>query len=92
MSGRFVWIFERTPDLKAPYRSGEIPEGVIILTAGVDVQKNRVYYAVRGWGAASESWLIENGGFYGDTDQPDVWRQLSLILESGVGDFNIRKL
>ncbi len=84
--------WQRVVDLKAPYRSGEIPDGVIILTAGVDVQKNRVYYAVRGWGAASESWLIEHGELYGDTDQPDVWNQLSLILEGGFGDFSITKM
>ena len=84
--------WQRVADLKAPYKIGEIPNGVIIVTAGVDVQKNRVYYAVRGWGAASESWLIEHGELYGDTDQPDVWRQLSLILEGGFGDFNITKM
>ena len=69
-----------------------IPDAGIILTAGVDVQKNRLYYAVRGWGAASESWLIEHGELYGDTEQPDVWGQLSLILEGGFGDFNITKM
>ncbi len=84
--------WQRVLDLKAPYRSGEIPDGIIILTAGVDVQKNRVYYAVRGWGAVSESWLIEHGEIYGGTDQPDVWNQLSLVLESGFGDFNITKM
>lgn len=84
--------WQRVADLRAPYGSGEIPEGVIIVTAGVDVQKNRLYYAIRGWGAASESWLIEHGELYGDTDQPDVWGQLSLVLEGGYRDFNITKM
>lgn len=84
------WL--RVAGLKEPYRSEEIPDGVIVLTAGVDVQKNRLYYTVRGWGAASESWLIEHGELYGDTDQPDVWNQLSLVLEIGYGDFNISKM
>ena len=84
--------WQRVADLKEPYRSGDIPEGVIIITAGVDVQKNRLYYAVRGWGAASESWLIEHGELYGDTDQPDVWNQLSLVLQGGYGDFVIAKM
>jgi phage terminase large subunit GpA-like protein len=84
--------WQKVTDLRAPYRSGEIPDGVIIITAGVDVQKDRIYYAVRGRGAVSESWLIEHGEIYGDTDQPDVWNQLSLVLDGGFGDFNITKM
>ncbi len=40
----------------------------------------------------TRAWLIEHGELYGDTDQPDVWNQLSLVLEGGYGDFNITKM
>ncbi len=84
--------WQRVADLREPYRSGEVPEGVIVITAGVDVQKDRLYYAVRGWGAASESWLIEHGELWGETDQPHVWSQLSLVLEGGYGDTAITRM
>src|SRR5947208_9151119 len=45
--------------LRAPYRYGDLPTGVITITSGVDVQKNRLIYVVRGWGARGTSWLLE---------------------------------
>lgn len=40
------------------YSAKTVPEGVKILTAGVDVQKDHGYIVIRGWGANEESWLI----------------------------------
>ena len=34
---------------------------MLVLTAGVDVQKDHFYYAIRGWGYYEESWLIRAG-------------------------------
>jgi phage terminase large subunit GpA-like protein len=61
------------------YRQGEVPDEVAILTAGVDVQKNRLVYVIRGWGPQYESWLIEHGELWGETDQPAVWHALSRL-------------
>jgi Terminase large subunit gpA, endonuclease domain len=33
--------------LKLPYRSRDIPAGVLFLTAGIDVQKNRLVYVIK---------------------------------------------
>ena len=41
------------------YEGGTVPEGVVVLTAGVDVQKDHFYYVIRGWGYHEESWLIQ---------------------------------
>lgn len=43
------------------YEEGFVPEGVIVLTAGVDVQKDHFYYVIRGWGYEEQSWLIRCG-------------------------------
>lgn len=40
---------------------GQIPAGVMVATAGVDVQKDRIYWLVRGWGYDGESWLLGAG-------------------------------
>ena len=40
------------------YREGEVPVGVLVLTAGVDAQKGHFYLVIRGWGLGEESWLI----------------------------------
>lgn len=64
-------------DRKRGYQQGQVPQGVNLLTAGVDVQKNRLVYVIRGWGKNYESWLIEYAELWGETDQPQVWQQLS---------------
>jgi phage terminase large subunit GpA-like protein len=40
---------------------GQVPQGAMLLTGGVDVQKDHFYYAIRGWGLGEESWLIRRG-------------------------------
>jgi phage terminase large subunit GpA-like protein len=60
----------------------EVPAGVRLLTAGVDVQRDRLVYEVVGWGAGKESWGIERGEFVGDTGHEggEVWRELDKLL------------
>ncbi|MBI5561918.1 MAG: phage terminase large subunit family protein [Deltaproteobacteria bacterium] len=40
--------------------AAEAPQGVLLLTIGGDVQRNRVELEVKGWGPAEESWGIEH--------------------------------
>lgn len=54
----------------------EVPSGVGVLTAAVDVQGDRLEVAVRGWGEGEESWLIMHERIWGDPEQPDVWSRL----------------
>ena len=49
---------ERLATLAGTYSEGVIPAGALVLTAGVDVQKDHFYIAIRGWGYGEESWLI----------------------------------
>ncbi len=74
-----------------PYREFEVPAEAAFLTAGVDVQKNRLVYVVRGWGARSESWLITAGEMHGETAQDDVWLDLAEMLQSPFGSKRIRR-
>ncbi len=59
-------------DRKEDYES-QVPKGVRVLTAGADVQKDRIECEVVGWGLNFESWSIEYIIFQGDTTQPEVW-------------------
>lgn len=58
----------------------QVPRGAGVLTAGVDVQHDRLEVVVRAWGTGLESWLIETGVLRGDTAQPAVWAQLDQYL------------
>ena len=55
----------------------QVPPGVLLLTAGVDVQGNRLEYEIVGWGRDHESWSIEIGILDGDPGQQAVWDELT---------------
>jgi phage terminase large subunit GpA-like protein len=63
-------------------KGAEVPEGVVLITAGVDVQDSFISYDVTGWGKGRESWGIETGEFQGDPRIPDseVWKQLDQFV------------
>lgn len=58
----------------------ELPDGVLLLTAGVDVQDDRLEYEIVGWGHGHESWGIEYGVIIGKPDDPQTMQQLDDIL------------
>ncbi|MBP1924604.1 phage terminase large subunit GpA-like protein [Sedimentibacter acidaminivorans] len=60
--------------------SCDVPENVAVLTAGVDVQDNRLEYEVVGWGINKESWGIEYGVLMGDPGKSFVWKALDDVL------------
>lgn len=60
---------------------GEIPQGVLCLTCGVDVQANRLHYALYGWGVNFECWAIQYGVVYGAPTQARTWRGLDEVLD-----------
>lgn len=68
----------------------ELPEGVRVITMGVDVQKDRLIYAIRGWGIKMESWGLGFGEIYGDTEFDAVWMDLVTIMDKTFGGRSIR--
>jgi phage terminase large subunit GpA-like protein len=63
------------------YEIGTCPEKVCFLTAGVDVQKDRLECEVVGWGQHKESWSVEYIVFIGDTSAEKVWDDLQSYIE-----------
>ncbi len=56
-----------------------MPAGVAVLTAGVDVQGDRLEVSTWGWGANDESWLVRHEVLPGDPSKLDVWKRLDLV-------------
>lgn len=50
----------------------ELPAGVLFLTAGVDVQDDRLEVSVWGWGLDEERWVIDHQIFRGDPSLPET--------------------
>jgi phage terminase large subunit GpA-like protein len=72
--------WERLYERREHYPIGSVPAGVRLLTAGVDVQKDRLVYEVVGWSHSKESWSIDAGVLMGDTSNDVTWRQLDELL------------
>lgn len=75
--------WERLYYLRESYEMGQCPLGVLFLTAGVDVQKDRLIYEVVGWGRGKASWSIDIGVFPGDPSDATSngpWGPLDALL------------
>jgi phage terminase large subunit GpA-like protein len=63
-----------------PYLEGTVPEGGCFLTAGVDVQSDRLEGEIVAWGRDFESWSVAYHAIHGDISQPDLWNRLDELL------------
>ena len=61
--------------------NAEVPHGVLLLTAGIDVQNDRLECEIIGWGRDRENWSIDYRIFEGNPSLPDVWDDLSDHLQ-----------
>jgi phage terminase large subunit GpA-like protein len=57
-----------------------VPMGVLVLTAGIDVQDDRLECLLKGYGLNDESWLIDYKTFYGSPARQEVWNELDQFL------------
>jgi phage terminase large subunit GpA-like protein len=79
--------WERLYDRREDYAHGTCPAGVLFLTCGVDVQRDRLVFEVVGWGKDKASWSIDAGVLPGDTSNlvgqpnaPSPWVRLTEFL------------
>jgi phage terminase large subunit GpA-like protein len=73
--------WKRLHNQRETYQIGTVPAGVICLTAGVDVQKDRWVYEIVGWGTDKQSWSIDYGVIPGDTSNDADWLKLDQLLD-----------
>lgn len=69
-------------DRAEAYDELTVPWGGLVLTAGVDVQHDRLAVIIRAWGRAEESWLVYWGEIPGQTVVPlaGAWLDLEALL------------
>ncbi len=70
-------LFDRRED----YQQELIPSGGLFLTAGADVQKDRIECEVVAWGRNKESWSVGYFIINGDTAREDVWNELTVFSQ-----------
>jgi phage terminase large subunit GpA-like protein len=74
-------------ELAEDYPEKVVPRGALALTAGIDVQHDRLAVVIRAWGRNEESWLIYWGELSADSSTIDkkdaVWDDIDQLLFNG---------
>ncbi len=73
--------WERLYDQRQQWSPGTVPEGGLFLTAGADIQKDRIEVDVWAWGRGLESWLVDHIVIDGGPQNPDPWLKLEALLD-----------
>jgi phage terminase large subunit GpA-like protein len=66
--------------LREPFAE-HVDNKVGIITAGVDIQGDRIELEFVGWGLAYESWSLDYIVIPGDPDHADIWNDLDRVLK-----------
>lgn len=69
-------LYER----REKYNINTVPKEVLFLTAGVDVQGNRLELEIVGWGADKQSWSIDYRVLSGQTSTKEPWDLLDKVI------------
>ncbi|CAM6053539.1 unnamed protein product [Sphagnum tenellum] len=67
-------------DRREDYAIGSIPKGVLFLTAGVDVQHDRIEAEIIGWKENKESYSIDHFIFPGKPTTQAPWKELDKLM------------
>ncbi|MCP4230365.1 MAG: phage terminase large subunit family protein, partial [bacterium] len=63
-----------------PFNEGSIDEKILVITAAVDVQDDRLELEIVGWGVGQESWGLGYIIILGDPERGQVWEELDKII------------
>lgn len=62
--------------------NADLPDGVLLVTAGVDVQDDRLEIEITGWGKGYESWGILYKKMNGSPELDSTWDKLEQFLDT----------
>jgi len=60
--------------------AAQVPAGGLYITAGIDMQMDRLEVEIVAWGFGDESWSLDYRVLWGDPLQGDVWSDLDDLL------------
>jgi phage terminase large subunit GpA-like protein len=72
--------WERLVERREAFSLGTVPSGALVLTAGVDVQDDRIECDIWGWAEGFSSWLIDHVVIPGSPRERAPWEALARLL------------
>lgn len=73
--------WRRLYERRDTYKIGTIPDGGLLLTIGIDIQKTYIVYEVVAWGKRKESWSVDSGTIQGDISDDSTKDLLARFLD-----------
>lgn len=73
--------WQRLYDRRTAWKPDSVPAGGLFLTAGADVQKDRIEVDVWAWGRGLESWLVDHVVIEGGPGDAGAWSNLNQLLD-----------
>lgn len=74
---------DKVMERQSEYEEAVVPDGTVLITGGVDVQRTGLYYTIRAWGRNMTSWNIAHG-FAETWDQVEYVMNLPFHDQQGV--------
>jgi phage terminase large subunit GpA-like protein len=74
--------WQRLYERRESWKLGTVPDGGLMLTCGIDVQKTYLIFEVVAWGRKKRSWSIDIGTIEGHISEDRVKEELSKFLET----------
>lgn len=63
------------------YTANSLPPGALLVTAGTDVQDDRLETTFWAWGEGEEAWRVAHVVLRGDPGQPELWGEHDVLLK-----------
>ncbi|USQ97253.1 phage terminase large subunit family protein [Caulobacter sp. RL271] len=76
-----AWEVLRDRAAQSHYRRGQVPAGGLVITIGVDCQKDYVQWQVVAWGREVRRWVVERGVFPGHISEPSCQALLDDLVK-----------
>ncbi len=73
--------YESLLERRLNYDHTSVPEDVLVITVGCDVQKDRIELQTVGWGKNYEAWVLDYKILWGDPNAFNVWSDLDAYLK-----------
>lgn len=86
LGGKVRVDWEEMSKRAEPYALRTIPSGIFALTAGVDVQQDRVEAQIVGWGRGERAAVIDYRIIEGDVTDEETWKALDDYLAAPIAN------
>lgn len=79
-----VAVFDEVRSRAEGYKLRVAPDGVLLITAGVDTQDNRLAVQIVGYGKGLKAWVLDYIEIMGDPAEDQVWDDLTSLINTRI--------